>query len=214
MIHFHIISLFPEAIEAYLSVSILGRAQKNKHIKVSYYNPRDFTIDKHGRTDEKPYGGGPGMVMTAIPILRAVKKASGKKKNVGVILLSPQGKSFNQKDAKTFSEKYKDIILISGRYEGIDARVEKILKPKVISVGEYVLTGGELPSAIIIDAVSRNLKGVLGDEFSVEDKRIAGKDVYTRPQKLEWGKKSHAVPTVLMSGHHKKIEDFRKKSKK
>lgn len=201
-------------ISSYVNESILGRAQKGKKIKISYYNPRDFTKDKHKKVDNIPYGGGPGMVMTAEPILRAVQKAQGKQraKKAKVILFSPRGKKFTNKDAQKLA-KEKHLILISGRYEGIDARVEKVLKPTVYSVGDYVLTGGELPTNIVIDAVSRHVPGVLGDKESVEENRIAGAKVYTRPETLTWKKKNHKVPKVLLSGDHKKIDEWREKGK-
>jgi tRNA (guanine37-N1)-methyltransferase len=215
---FHVITLFPEACAAYTSASILGRAQKTekgkgakhrgKKMEVKYYNLRDFATDKHKKTDERPYGGGPGMVMKAEPILRAVTKAVGTKR-AKIFIMSPRGKIFTQAMAKKLA-KEKDIVLISGRYEGIDARVKKILKAEEISVGEYVLTGGELPALTIIDAVARNIPGVLGTFESLEDERIASGEMYTRPDVLVWKKKKYAVPAVLKSGNHAELEKWRR----
>lgn len=212
---FHIITLFPNSFESYINESIIARAIKDKKIKIKFYNPRDFTKDKHKRVDQKPYGGGPGMVLEAEAILKAVNKAVGRKsKQVKIIFLAPNGKQFDNTYAKKLSKNYKDIIIISGRYEGIDARVRKILKAEVVTVGPYVLTGGELPAMIILDAVARQIKGVLGNETSIEEERIASVDVYTRPEVLTYKGKKYRVPKVLLSGDHKKIEEWRKKSKK
>ncbi len=216
---FHVVTLFPEVCKAYTDASVLGRAQKTekgkgakvrgKKIGVSYYNPRDFATDKHTKTDDRPYGGGPGMVMKAEPVLRAVKKAVGKKLGVKVFIMSPRGKMFTQADAKALAKKGKDIVLISGRYEGIDSRVKKILKAEEVSVGEYVLTGGELPALTMIDAIARNVPGVLGTFESLEDERVSTGEMYTRPEVLIWNKKKHAVPEVLLSGNHAELEKWR-----
>ncbi len=209
--NFHIITLFPNAFDSYINESIVARAVKDKKIKIKFYNPRDFTKDKHKRVDQKPYGGGPGMVLEAEAVLKAVDKAVGKKNKVKVIFLAPNGKQFDNVYAKKLSKQYKDVVIISGRYEGIDARVRKILKAEVITVGPYVLTGGELPAMIILDAVARQIKGVLGNEASVEEDRISSSDVYTRPEVLKHKGKNYRVPKVLLSGDHKKIDEWRKK---
>ncbi len=206
---FHIITLFPDMVRAYLDDSILGRAQKKGIIKVEYYNPRDFSKDKHHKVDSRPYGGGPGMVMQAEPILRAVTKARGRKKNVKVVMFSPSGKQFTNTYAKKISTTYKDVILIAGRYEGVDARVKKALRAEEISIGPYVLTGGELPAAIYVDAVSRQIKGVLGAEASIEESRVSSSEMYTRPDDVVYKKKHYKVPKVLLSGDHKKIEEWK-----
>ena len=208
MTHFHIITLFPEAIKPYLDASILGRAQEAKKIAVSYYNPRDYTEDKWARVDRKPYGGGPGMVLWVEPMLKACVAAIGRKKDVEVLFFSPTGAQFDSAMAKKLSNK-KNIVLISGRYEGVDARVAKILKAKPISVGPYVLTGGELPAATVIDATARYIEGVLGNGESREDERTASPDVYTRPEIFEWKGKRHRVPPVLLSGHRAKQEEWK-----
>lgn len=212
MIHFHIITLFPESLEGYFGASMLKRAQEDKRIKVSFYNPRDFTKDKHKRVDQKPYGGGPGMVLEAESVLRAAHKAIGAKKDVEVIFFSPSGKQFEQKDAQRLAHK-KHIVFLCGHYEGIDARVVEILNATPLSVGPYVLTGGELPAALVADAVSRNIPGVLGNAESLEDSRVASPEVYTRPEVLKWKGKKYAVPEVLLSGHHKNIEAWKKENK-
>lgn len=216
MTHFHIITLFPESIEGYFNASMLKRAQKDKKIKVSFYNPREFTKDKHKRVDQKPYGGGPGMVLEAESVLKAAQKAIGKKdsKDLEVIFFSPSGKQFEQKDAKRLAQKKKHIVFLCGHYEGIDARAVKILKAKKVSIGPYVLTGGELPAAIVADAITRNIEGVLGNAESLEDTRVASPEVYTRPEVLKWKGKNYKVPKVLLSGHHAKIEEWKKGKQK
>ncbi len=211
--HFHIVTLFPEVCQAYTDASILGRAQVGKKIKVSYWNPRDFSKSRHNKVDDSPYGGGPGMVMQAEPILRAVEKAAGKKA-VKVFIMSPRGKEFDQAMAKKLAGGKKDIVLISGRYEGIDARVKKILKAEEISTGPYVLTGGELPALTIVDAIARHIPGVLGKSESIEESRISSGEMYTRPDVLTWKKKNYKVPEVLKTGDHKKIEQWKHKTAK
>ncbi len=216
---YHIISLFPQSLDSYLNESILKRAQEDGHITIKFYNPRDFTdgtsyADR--RVDDKPYGGGPGMVIEALPVIKAIEKAIGKKslkKKVKIIWFTPSGKVFDTIQAKTVAQKFTDIIMICGRYEGIDARVKKIYKVEEISVGDFVLTGGELPALILIDTISRQIKGVLGDHLSLEETRIASPDVYTRPEVLEYKGKKYKVPKVLLSGNHKLIEEW-KESKK
>lgn len=220
--NFHLITLFPEVCASYTNASVLGRAQKvekgkgakvkGKKISVTYYNPRDFTTNKHHKVDERPYGGGPGMVMQALPILKATAKALGRKdrKKVKILLMSPRGKLFDQVYAKKIVQKYTDLIIIAGRYEGIDSRVKKILKAEEVSVGNYVLTGGELPALTIIDAVARHVPGVLGTFESLEDERVSSGLMYTRPEVLEYQKKKYRVPRVLVGGHHALIEAWRK----
>ncbi len=209
--HFHIVTLFPDAFGSYLGESILKRAIEDKKIKVSLYNPRDFTKDKWKRVDRKPYAGGPGMVLEAESILKAVEKAVGKKnkKEVAIIFFSPGGKQFETTDAKSFAKKYKHIVMICGRYEGIDARVQKILKAKEYSVGPYVLTGGELPAMIMIDCISRQIPGVLGKIESLEENRVSSHEVYTRPEVIVWKGKKYRVPKVLLSGNHVEIEKWK-----
>ena len=207
---FHIITLFPGMFDAYLSESIMARAIAAGKISVSIVNPRDFTKDKHHKADAKPYGGGPGMVMLAEPILRAAKKIIGRKKNVKVFITSPRGKEFTNRKAITLAKKYKDIIIIAGHYEGIDERVRKALKAQNISIGSFVLSGGELPALVMVDAIARQLPGVLGNAASLEDERDENGEVYTRPEVITFGGKNYKVPKVLLSGDHKKIEAWRK----
>jgi len=217
--NFHVITLFPEVCQAYTDASVLGRAQKTdkgkgakvrgKKIVVNYYNPRDFTKDKHNKVDARPYGGGPGMVMQAEPILKAWEKAVGRKKDqkkVKTLIMSPRGKKFDTAMVKKLAKQYDHLVLISGRYEGMDSRVKKILKAEEVSVGDYVLTGGELPALSIIDSVSRQVPGVLGTFESLEEERISSGEMYTRPEVLEYKKKKHKVPPVFVGGNHAEIE--------
>lgn len=229
---FHIITLFPDAFKSYLGESILKRAIEDKKIEVRFYNPRDFVLDKHKRIDRAPYGGGPGMVIQAEPVIRATEKAySDILKNIRIrkfksslkprayrlepkiIWLTPSGKQFDTKTAKTYAKKYGDIIFICGRYEGIDARVKKAFKVEELSVGPFILTGGELPAMIIIDSVSRQIEGVLGDINSLEENRVASPDVYTRPESFKYKNKNYKVPKVLLSGHHEKISKWRSRNR-
>jgi tRNA (guanine37-N1)-methyltransferase len=212
---FHIITIFPNIFDSYLHESIIGRAIKNKLISVKFYNPRDFIKDKkkngYRPVDDKPYGGGPGMVMRAEPILKAIAKAVKNSKKLKIILFSFSGKKFETVYAKKLvKQKYTDVILISGRYEGIDARVKKIFKAEDISIGDYVLTGGELPAMVLVDCISRQIPGVLGNYESLEEERISITEVYTRPEILKYKDKNYKVPKVLLSGDHKKIEEWKK----
>jgi tRNA (guanine37-N1)-methyltransferase len=210
MLHFHIITLFPESIEPYLRSSIIGRAIADKKIKISFYDPKKFTRDKYGRVDRRPYGGGPGMVLEPDAMLRAADKAIGKKKGAEKLFFATDGALFDEAMAKRLSKK-KDILLISGHYEGVDARVQKILRAKKVSMGPYVLTGGELPAATVVDAVARFVPGVLGKAESLEASRVSSPEVYTRPDVLVWKGKKYKVPEVLKSGHHAKIEEWKKR---
>ncbi len=219
-------------ITAYTGESIMKRAQEKKLISVAVVNPREYSTDRHNKVDDKAYGGGPGMVMTAEPILRAVQKLKLSKKaksaqsadrptskaglggKVKVVMLSPGGKQFTNEVAKKWAKQYSDIIFICGRYEGVDDRVRKILKAEEVSVGPYILTGGELPALTIADAVTRQIPGVLGKGESLEDARTASPRTYTRPETLTWQKKKYTVPKVLLSGNHKDIEEWRLKQSK
>jgi tRNA (guanine37-N1)-methyltransferase len=216
---FHLITLFEEACDAYLSASIVGRARKEKKIFVTYQSPRTFVENKWGKVDERPYGGGPGMVMTALPVVRAVEKSlksrvKTPRKQV-IIWFSPSGKQFTNKDADALM-KYDDVVLVCGRYEGIDERAKKMLKTiatvKEFAVGEAVYTGGEVPSLAIVDAVTRRLPGVLGKDASVEERRIASSAVYTRPETILYKEKKYKVPKVLQTGNHAAIDNWRKES--
>ncbi len=236
---FHIITLFPTAFDSYIGESIIKRAIEDKKISVHFYNPRDFSDNKFKHIDQKPYAGGPGMVIQAEPVIKAIEAAlksivnshestvrKARKKNTKlkksslltndyklstkIVWLSPSGKQFDTKYAKRSSHKYSDIIIVCGRYEGIDARVKKVFKMEEVSVGPFVLTGGELPAMLLIDCMSRQVEGVLGNFNSREEERTASSDVYTRPEIIEYKGKKYRVPKVLLSGDHKKIEEWRK----
>ncbi|MCX8016231.1 MAG: tRNA (guanosine(37)-N1)-methyltransferase TrmD [Patescibacteria group bacterium] len=217
---FYILSLFPEVF-SYLNTSILKRAQNKNLVKIEIINPRNFATDKHKTVDDKPYGGGPGMVMMIEPIYKAIfylkkKIKNFNKKNTRIILFSLRGEKFNQTTAKRLL-KYDNLILICGHYEGVDERVAKYLADEEISVGDYILSGGEIPAMIVVDTISRLIPGVLGKYESLEEFK-GSYPVYTRPavfypnsknKKIAW-----RVPPVLLSGNHKKIEEWRKKQKK
>lgn len=221
--NFHVITLFPEMFDSYLNESILGRAIKTKKIKVNLINPRKFVAGKYKKVwpdgnvslqvDDRPYAGGPGMVMRAEPVIKAVesvlKKTKGK---VLVVNFLPTAEKFTTETAKRISKKYTDVIMIAGRYEGIDARVDKILKTKKLSIGDYVLTGGEIPAMVLIDSISRQIEGVLGNYDSREEERVSSSEVYTRPEILLHNGKKYKVPKVLLSGNHKDIEAWKKKN--
>src|SRR6056297_998101 len=220
--NFHVITLFPDICQAYTDASVLGRAQKTdkgkgakvrgKKIVVSYYNPRDFANNKHNKVDDKPYGGGPGMVRSAEPILRAWQKAVGRKrdqKKVKTLIMSPRGTELTNTLAKQYAKKYDHLVLISGRYEGIDARVKQALNAEEVSVGDDVITGGELPALTIVDSVTRQVPGVLGTFESLEDERTTTGETYTRPESITFKNKKFTVPEVFLSGNHADIEKRR-----
>jgi tRNA (guanine37-N1)-methyltransferase len=232
MTKFDIITIFPETF-SYLNESILKRAQQKGLLEIKIHNLRDFTSDKHLKVDDKPYGGGPGMVLKIEPLIKAIssilriKNAELRMKNkTKIILFSPAGKQFNSKTAIQLAKNCNNLILVCGHYEGIDARLRSVLKnlklkTLELSVGPYVLSGGELPAMILIDAVSRHLPGVLGKEKSLEEKRLGiGVPVYTRPEIFtllsKTGKKKtvYRVPKVLLSGNHLKINQWRVKQRK
>lgn len=222
-----ILTLFPDAVSAYTEASLLGRAQKNKKISVAVIAIRDFARDKHHVTDDRPFGGGPGMVMKAEPIVSAVVSAQKNAKAIRakqtlVVIADATGKAFSQTDARAWPKKYKHIVFICGHYEGIDARVTPILKNggfKVqhVSIGDFVLTGGELPALVMLDALARHIPGVLGDADSLEESRDSlGVPAYTRPAEIIWPPKKgkvFRVPKVLESGNHAQIAKWRKEHK-
>lgn len=211
MIHFHFITLFPEACQAYLQASVIGRAGDSGRIKVSFYNPKDFNPDPSSRVDHRPYGGGPGMVLKPEPVIRAIEKAKGRKKQTQVIYFSPAGQSYTNQTAQDLSRQYRHLILVAGRYEGVDARVRAVFPGPEYSVGSFVLTGGELPALAVADSVSRQVTGVLGDERSLEENRTASRAVYTRPAVFKYRSRSYEVPEVLLSGHHRQIDNWRER---
>lgn len=213
---FHIITIFPGMFDSYLGESIIARAIKGKKVSVSFYDPRSFTKDKHKKVDNTPYGGGPGMVMAVDPIARAMKKIQQKiarrktKGKVKIIITNPTGKELTNRYAdKILYAKYTDIVIICGRYEGTDARVKKIFKAEDISIGNYVLTGGELPAMVMMDVMARRIPSVLGNIRSLEENRISSSETYTRPEIYEHDGKKYRVPKVLLSGNHKKIEEWK-----
>ncbi|KPJ57246.1 tRNA (guanine-N1)-methyltransferase [Parcubacteria bacterium DG_74_2] len=220
MLQFDIITIFPNIFDSFLKESIIKKAQEKKLIKINIHNLRDWTIDKHKTVDDKPYGGGRGMIMKIEPIYRAVKKIKKKSKlrnkKSKIILFTPRGKKFNQKIAHRLSI-LNQIIMICGRYEGVDGRVEKHIADLKLSIGDFVSMGGELPAMILIETVARLIPGVLGKPELLK-KRITKKKgfieypQYTRPEVfgpkkgIKW-----RVPKVLLSGDHKKIAQWRKK---
>ncbi|MBU1045956.1 tRNA (guanosine(37)-N1)-methyltransferase TrmD [Patescibacteria group bacterium] len=172
MVRFDIITIFPEIFASYFDESIIKRAQRKKLIKINIHNLRDYAADRHRTVDDRPYGGGAGMILKVDIIFKAIKKVIDKKiggKDRRIILLSAKGKPFNQKKAQEFAKKYKQVILISGRYEGVDERVAKYIADEEISIGEYVLTGGEIPAMVVVDAVSRLIPGVIKEESLKEE---------------------------------------------
>ncbi len=215
-LRFHIVTIFPDMFVSYFAESILSRAIDNKLIEVKTYALREYTYDKHRRVDGRPYGGGPGMVMWVDPILSCVSKiqktiARRKSTKTLVVIFNAGGEKFTNTVAQKTAKGYTDIIFICGRYEGVDTRVKKILKAKEWSIGEYVLTGGELPAMVCIDVIARQVKGVLHDECSLEEKRIASHEIYARPEVYEYKGKKYKVPKVLLSGNHKEIDAYRMK---
>lgn len=224
---FEILTIFPKILDSYVNESILGRAQKRGLVKIKTFDLRDFAEDKHRSVDDLPYGGGAGMVLMAEPLLkgveRIVKSSKVSPKKTKVIVFSAKGKPFNQKKAYEWAKKYKRIILISGRYEGIDERVSQILKAEEISVGPYVLTDGDVAAMTIISAVARLLPGVINLKSLEEEshfRSVLESEVkadqgkleyphYTRPETVTWKGKKYRVPKVLLSGNHKKISEWR-----
>jgi tRNA (guanine37-N1)-methyltransferase len=205
MIQFNVITIFPDIFDCYFQKSIVKRAQEKNLAQINVHNLRDFTEDKHRVVDEPPYGGGPGMVLKVEPIYKAVEAVKSEKKS-RVILFSARGKKFDQPTAQRLA-KYRQIIMICGRYEGVDERVAKKIADEEISIGDFVLTGGELPAMVVIDAITRFIPGVLGKRESLET--IKGSyPVYTRPENF----RSWKVPNVLLSGDHKKIAQWRKRN--
>ena len=248
--HFHILTIFPHILDSYVNESILRRAQQRKLITIKTHHIRDYATDKHHTTDDKPYGGGAGMVMMAEPILRAfgalklktqnskLKNASQKSKvpKTKVVILSAKGKQFTQKMAYDWSKKYDQLVLISGRYEGIDERVKIILKADEVSIGPYVTTDGDVAAMVLISSVARLLPGVIRLESLAEEShwhKLLNKEIqskpttyqlqpttsleyphYTRPEVIVWQGKRYRVPKVLLSGDHRKIATWRTKQRK
>ncbi len=208
---FDILTIFPKIFDSYLGESILKRAQTAGHISIVTHNIRDFATDKHHKTDDTPYGGGAGMVMKVEPIWKAVEslKVENPTASRRIILLSAKGKTFRQEDARRLST-YDQLVFICGRYEGVDERVAEHVADEELSIGDFVLTGGELPTLVVIDAIARLVPGVLGNETSAdtESHREPGyieHPQYTKPESFnEW-----SVPEALLSGNHADIERWR-----
>lgn len=210
MMNFHVLTLFPEMIQNCLGESITGRAIRNGSITLNTVNIRNFTDNKHGHVDDYPYGGGAGMVMQPEPVYKAYNSvASAIDGKVRVIYLTPQGKVFNQAMAEDFA-KEENLIFLCGHYEGIDERVLNRIVTDNVSIGDYVLTGGELPAMVMIDAISRKVSGVLGNDDSSEIEtfydNLLEYPQYTRPEVFD----GERVPDVLMSGHHANIDKWRR----
>lgn len=213
---FDIISLFPESFASYFNVSILKRAQEDGRIEIHAHNLRNYTHDKHKTVDDTPYGGGAGMVLKVEPLteaIEAVQNLSSTKNDqqkTRTILFSAKGKPYTQKDARRLAHEYDQLILVCGRYEGIDERVLTCCVDEEFSIGEYVLTGGEIPAMLVVDSVTRLLPGVLGNETSIQTESHSEEGLveypqYTKPEEF----RGLRVPEVLLSGHHKMIEEWR-----
>ncbi len=212
---FDIITIFPKIFDSYLNESMIKRAQAKKLVDIRIHDLREFALNKHKKVDDRPYGGGPGMVLKVEPLIKVIssilQNKSKKDKKIKIILFSAAGKQFDGKMAANWAKQHRQLVMIAGHYEGVDERVRKIFKLEEISIGPYVLTGGELPALIMVDAVSRHLPGFLGKEQSLEEKRLGvGVPMYTRPEIFFWQKKKYKVPEVLISGDHKKITEWRK----
>jgi len=215
---FDIITIFPHIFDSYFSESIINRAKKNDSVEIKIHNLRDYTEDNHRTVDDTPYGGGAGMVLKIEPIYKAVQflksKVKSQKSKVRTILFSAKGKKYSQKDARRLA-KYDRLILICGRYEGVDERVAKYIADEEVSIGDYVLTGGEIPAMVVVDSVTRLAPGVLGNAESLREESHTQEGVleygqYTKPAEfMDW-----KVPKVLLSGNHKKIKEWREKKAK
>ena len=207
---FYIMTLFPEMVMGGLKTSIIGRAIKNELLSIEAINIRDYAFNKHNSVDDYPYGGGAGMLMQAEPVYQCYKALEDRiGKRPRVVYLSPQGQTFNQKMAEEFAEE-EELVFLCGHYEGIDERVLEEIVTDYVSIGDYVLTGGELPSMIMVDAISRLVPGVLHNDVSAEfesfQDNLLEYPQYSRPE--TWHDKK--VPEVLMSGHHANIEKWRR----
>ncbi len=211
---FDIVTVFPQMLDSYFDESILKRGVKTKKIKIRTHDLRDFTHDKHRTTDDTPYGGGAGMLMKIEPIFeclqKILKKSKFDRKKILILLMSAKGKNFDAKKAKNWAKKFSQIIIVCGRYEGVDERVAKYLVDREISIGNFVLSGGELAAGVIIDAVSRFIPGVLGNPDSLREESHNSANLeypqYTRPPIFKGWK----VPRILLSGDHQKITQWRK----
>jgi len=211
-VNIYLISLFPELIQQAAAFGVLGRAIKQQQLNLQCFNPRDYTEDKHRTVDDRPYGGGPGMLMKVEPLAKAIMAAKEEaKENAKVVYLSPQGQQLNQQLVVNTAAEEKDLILIAGRYEGIDERLIESLVDEEWSLGDYVLSGGEFAALVVVDAITRLIPGVLGDdESALQDSFMQGLldcPHYTRPELID----DQTVPKVLLSGDHKAIKRWRLK---
>lgn len=204
---FDVLTLFPDMIENYCSQSIIKRARENNIIEVNTINPRDYSLDKHKKVDDTPYGGGAGMVLMAQPYVDAYESVP-KSEHLLTVMLTPQGKTFNERMCVEFAN-FEQIILLCGHYEGFDERIRDIIKPYEVSIGDFVLTGGELPALCLIDSVSRKLDGTLGKLLSAEEDSFSNGLLeypqYTKPREY----RGYRVPDVLLNGNHAEIKKFR-----
>lgn len=218
--NFHIITIFPKIFDSYINESIIKIAQEKKAININIYNLRDFTDDKHKTVDDTPYGGGAGMLMKIEPLYQAISSIKSQIANskTRTILLSAKGQKWTQKSAQEHSNDLTDIILICGRYEGVDQRIENFIDTE-ISIGDFVLTGGEIGALTIVDSITRLLPGVLGNKKSAvsESHSIPGQleyPQYTKPEIFEAEGRKYTVPKILLSGNHKLIEEWKNNNKK
>ncbi|MFZ2193753.1 MAG: tRNA (guanosine(37)-N1)-methyltransferase TrmD [Candidatus Moraniibacteriota bacterium] len=208
---FNIVTIFPAIFDAYFRESIIKRALEKKIIKIDIHNLRDYSTDRHQKVDDTPYGGGAGMVLQVEPIFNCIKSIKNKTKKTRIILFSAKGRRYTQNTARRLA-RYENLIFICGRYEGVDERVAEYIADEEISIGDYVLTGGELPAMILVDSVTRLLPGVLGNEESAKYESHSSPGYkeypqYSKPQEFNgWN-----VPDVLLSGNHNEIEKWRSK---
>ena len=208
--HFKIVTIFPKELSISLSYGVVGNAINDNKIRIDYFDPRDHADNKHGSIDDKPYGGGPGMVMQANPVLESIDQARDNSLDIPVFFLSPRGKTFDQNKAKELSKMDK-IILVSSRYEGLDQRaIDQTDNHEEISIGDYILSGGEAACTVVIDSIARLIPGVLGDDESILEESFSDGLLeyphYTRPSEVN----GESLPDILLSGDHKKIEEWRK----
>lgn len=208
---FDVLTLFPDLIQSHMDFSIMKRASDEGIISVNTVNPRDYTLDKHKKVDDTPYGGGAGMVLMPQPYIDAYEGVN-KLDNSTTLMMTPQGEPFTDKISNELAE-YEQIIILCGHYEGFDERIREIIKPREISIGDFVLTGGELPALCVIDSVSRKIEGTLGKIESAHDDSFSDGLLeypqYTKPRNF----RGYEVPEVLLNGNHKLIEEFRMEQK-
>lgn len=212
MMRFDVIATVPEIFSGFVSTSILGRAAEKGLIEIKVHDLREFAHDKHRMIDDRPFGGGAGMVLKPEPLFLAIEKIR-ESENSRLIFLSPQGERFHQKKAEALAEANGQILLVCGRYEGIDERVIEHFQPELLSIGDYVIAGGEVAAMVVIEAVARLVKGVLGNEASVSEETFTQDRLeypqYTRPAEF----RDLAVPDVLLSGNHAEIAEWRKQQR-